>query len=240
MNGEALAEFVIDDDDLLVLIATRGSRAPDCRAFLTSLSRQTLAERIAHAVEPGTLRDVAAWRQASVELMGSIPSGAWSLISDAPKVVLIPDDVLWRVPFEALPVGDGYLADRTAVLYAGSATSLSHVVRPSVESATRSFVAITSPEIPASTRDRLQATAPGWTLRPADASDGEMQALAEVFDDPPATILRGISATESAFRDRARHGHGYPYRGTIQVERRESAVLVNPAHGRQRGARSVG
>jgi hypothetical protein len=38
---EVLAEFVIDDDDLLVLIATRGSRAPDCRAYLTPLSRQT-------------------------------------------------------------------------------------------------------------------------------------------------------------------------------------------------------
>ena len=120
---EVLAEFVIDDDDLLVLIATRGSRAPDCRAYLTPLSRQTLAERIAHAVEPAALRDVAAWRKVSVELTESIPAGAWSLIADAPKVVLIPDDVLWRVPFEALPVGDGYLADRTD----GSLCRLRHV-----------------------------------------------------------------------------------------------------------------
>jgi len=200
---EALAEFVIDDDDLLVLVLVPGPDGPACRAYVTSVVRQTLAEQIARAVDPATLRDRALWQQASAELMKSIPSGAWSAISDARKVVLIPDDVLWRVPFEALPVADGFLADRTTVLYAGSATTLlqkSSAVSPPPG---RPIVAVTPPEIPQSTRNRLQATAPGWTLRSADAAEGEIGAIAAVFDDPPVTILRGSSATESAFRDRA-------------------------------------
>jgi tetratricopeptide (TPR) repeat protein/CHAT domain-containing protein len=199
---ETLVEFVIDDDDLLVLLAFRGPDGPACRAYLTPVPRQTLAERISRASDLATLRDVSLWRQASVELMKSIPSGAWSAISDAPKVVLIPDDVLWRVPFEALPVGDGFLADRTTVLYAGSATSLFQIASAMSVPPAQPIVAVTAPEIPQSTRDRLQATAPGWALRSGDATDAEMQAIAAVFDDPPATILSGSSATESAFRDR--------------------------------------
>ncbi len=200
-DGEALAEFVIDDDDLLVLVATRGSQAPGCRAFVSPVSRQTLAERVAHAVEPEALRDVDAWRKASSELLASIPPGAWSLISDASRAVLVPDDVLWRVPFEALAVGDGYLADHTTVLYAGSVSSLTHLGAAFLEPGP--IVAVTAPEIPASTRDRLEATAPGWTLRPGDAAREEMQAFADVFADQPSTILSRVSATESAFRAQA-------------------------------------
>lgn len=200
---EALVEFVIDDDDLLVLITTRTPSGPACRAYLSSVPRQTLAERVAHAVDPATLRDMTLWKQASAELMKSIPSGAWSEISDAEKVVLVPDDVLWRVPFEALAVAEGFLADGTTVLYAGSATSLQVPVGPVEARPELPIIAVTAPQIPPTTRDRLQATAPDWTIRPADAAAGEVDAIRVVFDDPRATILTGPAATESAFRDQS-------------------------------------
>jgi len=202
-DREALVEFVIDDDDLLVLLTMRDSTGPVCRVYLTSVPRQTLAERVAHAVDPATLRDMTLWRQASAELMTSIPSGAWSAIAEASTVVVIPDDVLWRVPFEALPVDDAFLADRATIVYAGSATSLLHIPSTPSGSATVPMLAVASPDTPPSLRDRLQATAPGWSLRAADAADAEIQAIASVFDDVPPKLLRGSSATESAFRDLA-------------------------------------
>ncbi len=200
---EAVVEFVIDDDDLLVVVAMRTPDGPACRAYVSPVPRQTIAETISRAVNPATLRDLSAWRQAAADLMKSIPAGAWSAISDAAKVVLVPDDVLWRVPFEALPVGDGVLADRTTVLYAGSATSLVQRSSTLPELAESSMLAVSAPEISSSTRERLQATAPGWTLRPSDGAAAEIEAIATVFDDPPATLLTGISATESGFRDGA-------------------------------------
>ena len=202
-DHEALVELVIDDDDLLVLVAARGSNGPACRAYVMSIPRQTLAERIAHAIDPAALRDMTLWQHASAELMKAIPAGAWAAIAEAEKVVLIPDDVLWRVPFEALPVADGFLADRTTVLYAGSATSLVQVRSTPREPRPSMTLAVSAPEISSSTRDRVQATAPGWALRPGESTDGEIEAFATVFEDPPATLLSGSSATESAFRDRA-------------------------------------
>ena len=202
-EDEALVEFVIDDDDLLVLAVTRAADAAVCRSYLAPVPRQTLAERISRAVDQATLRDLAAWQNESVELMKLIPGGAWSAVAAAAKVVLIPDDVLWRVPFEALAVGDGVLADHTMVRYAGSATSLLHEPSAPANRPTVSMFAVAAPEIASSTRDRLQATAPGWTLRSNETADGEMQAIAAVFNDSPATTLTGSSATEAAFRDRA-------------------------------------
>ena len=64
------------------------------------------------------------------------------------------------------------------------------------------MLAVSAPEISSSTRDRLQATTPGWTLRPGDSGAAEIEAIAAVFDDPPATVLSGSAATESDVRDR--------------------------------------
>jgi len=200
---EVLVEFVIDDDDLLVLVASRDADGPVCRAYVSPVARPTLAEQISHAVDPAALRDVALWRRASAELMKSIPEGAWSAMSDALKLVLVPDDVLWRVPFEALPVGDGFLADRTTVLYAGSATALAQGPSSPPEVPKSPMLAVSAPDISSSTRDRLQATAPGWALRPSDGAGAELEAIAAVFNDPPATVLSGSTATESGFRDGA-------------------------------------
>jgi tetratricopeptide (TPR) repeat protein len=200
-EGEVLVEFVIDDDDLLVLVATRNSDGAACRAYVSPVARPVLAEQISRAVDPAALRDMTRWRQNSGELMKSIPSGAWAAISEASKVILIPDDVLWRVPFEALPVGDAFLADRTTVLYAGSATSLLLWPSPLPEWPKSNMFAVSAPEISSSTRDRLHATAPGWTLRPGDGAAAEIEAITAVFDDPPAMVFSGIAATESAFRE---------------------------------------
>jgi hypothetical protein len=205
-EGDVFAEFAIDDEDLLVVLLARDSEHTEkvtCRAFVAPVSRQALAERIAHAVEPAALRSLEAWRLASADLLTAIPAGALAAIAAAPRAIIAPDDVLWRVPFEALPAETGFLADRTTILYAGSATSLVRVPPAAPPSVAMSVVAIGASELPASVRDRVQATAPGWTLRSTDAADAELRTVASVFDDPPPTILSAASATESALRAQA-------------------------------------
>ena len=200
--GEALIEFVIDDEDLLAVAVTQGSERPDCRVYLAPITRQTLAERVAHAIEPASLRDVASWQQASADLLKAIPSGAFTALAAASKTIVIPDDVLWRVPFEALPVGDGFLADRTAVLYAGSATSLVRAPTPTALGV-ESPVAIGAPDLSSMIRERVRTTSPGWALRLPEAADAEFQLLREVFADPPAKVLSGADATEASLRAQA-------------------------------------
>jgi tetratricopeptide (TPR) repeat protein/CHAT domain-containing protein len=201
--GEVLAEFVIDDEDLLIVILTRRAEDNECLTFLTPIRRGVLALRIAQAVERQVLRSVDEWRTASAEFMKAIPTPAWNAIAAAPAVVLVPDDVLWRVPFEALPVETGVLADRTTVVYAGSATSLVRVPPSAPPAEKEAVVVAASPELPGSTRDRIAATSPGWTLPAADAAAAEVHAIGGVFDEGVVTALSGGAATEASVRARA-------------------------------------
>ena len=199
-DGDVLAEFVIDDEDLLVVLLTRRPEGTECRAYVTSIWRRALAERIAHAVEPAALRNIDDWRLASAELMNAIPAGAWTAIAAAPRAIIAPDDVLWRVPFEALPVEAGFLADRTTVVYAGSATSLVHVPPTGPPSDTMNLLIVGSPELPTTTRERVKATSPGWTLPPSGAGGAEVGAVASIFEERSVTTLSGAAATEAALR----------------------------------------
>jgi len=200
--GEILVEFVIDDEDLLVVVLSAGTERPDCRAYLSPVTRQTLAERVAHAIDPAGVREINAWQAASADLLKTIPPGAIAAMTGASKAIVIPDDVLWRVPFEALTVADGFLADRTSILYAGSATSLVRVPAPET-SATVSAFAIGAPDVSSTIRDRVRMTAPNWSLRSSEAADAEIQLLVSIFDDPAIKVLSRAEATETAFRGEA-------------------------------------
>ena len=202
-DGELLAEFAIDDDDLIVVIVSRRGDEPLCRAYVSPVPRQTLAERIAQAVDPAVLRDLTRWKSAATDFVNSMSTSAFAVLAAATRLVLVPDDVLWRVPFEALPVDDGFLGDRTTIVYAGSATSLYTLPFVPPASATQPVLAVAAPDVPAPTRDRLQAIAPGWTVRSPDSTDTEVRSIASVFDNPPAAILAGGAATESAVRAQA-------------------------------------
>lgn len=202
-EGDLLAEFVIDDEDLLVVVLARRPEGPECRTYMTSIWRQALAERIARAVEPAALRSVAEWRVASADLMNAIPAGAWTAIAAAPRAIIAPDDVLWRVPFEALAVEAGVLADRTTVMYAGSATSLVRVPQATSPPDGLTVLMVGTPDLPASARERVKATSPGWTLPAAGAAGAELRTIASLFEDPAVTALSGAAATEASLRMRA-------------------------------------
>ena len=115
----------------------------------------------------------------------------------------MPDDVLWRVPFEALPVDDGFLGDRTTIVYAGSATSLYHAaIRASrighAAAACRCGAGCPCTHTRSSASHRTRVD-----VRPPDSTGAEVRSIASVFDDPPAAILTGEAATESAVRAQA-------------------------------------
>ena len=79
-----------------------------------------LADRVARLMLFATMRDPAKWRAAALELV----PGLSAVVGGATRATVIPHEVLWRVPFEALPADSGYLADSTSFVYAPSVTAL--------------------------------------------------------------------------------------------------------------------
>jgi CHAT domain-containing protein len=197
--GTVFLEFVVDEDDVLVIVSSTGSETV-VSAHATSLRRRVLAERVIALLHASTLRDRAAWRKAAFDVAQLIPQRFTSLLASASRIVIVPHDVIWRVPFEALPLGDGYLGDRALVIYAGSRTALvgaaAHESTP-----VRTVAAVGAPELSAAAKALLLQTAPGWNLRSADAASRETAALSGAGKED-LVLLAGANATEAAFREK--------------------------------------
>jgi CHAT domain-containing protein len=193
-------EVVIDDDDLVVVTAAKREEQIEVHAYVSPVPRLTLAERIARALDPAVLRNREDWQKASMDIVTAIPADAFAALAAAPKAIIVPDGVFWRVPFEALPVKGGSLADQTSVTYAGSLTSLIRLSSPAKATEASGTLAVAAPQLTSDLRDRLSATAPGWTLRAPESADLEAQRVVAELGEPAPVVRTGASATEVAFR----------------------------------------
>ena len=118
-------------------------------------------------------------------------------------VVIVPDDLLWKVPFEALPSGEGALGERVRVTYATSLATLAASVRPPWPrlrpAATVTAALLAAPAIPAAIR--AQVTLTRRRLEGAGRGRGSRARprLAAIYGDA-ATVRAKADATEAAAR----------------------------------------
>lgn len=205
-DGEVVVQFVIDDRDLLVLTARRSADTVETAAHVVAMKRQALAERVARALETITLADPEPWRKAANEIVKALPPAVLDLISSAKKLTVIPDDVLWRVPFEALPLGSAYVFDRVPVYYASSIASVARaggVGAQSLAAPAFRVAIVAAPSVPVATVETLKATAPTWMLRTPEAARTEASRVQASVGAEQATMLEGDGATEEATRTAA-------------------------------------
>src|SRR6185295_4183816 len=90
---------------------------------VSPLSRRELAGLVVQLVSPVTLKDPAAWKKTSAPFVDALPDGTLERAARARRVLVIPHEMLWRLPFEALPAGTGYLGATAAFTYTPSVSS---------------------------------------------------------------------------------------------------------------------
>ena len=198
-EGTVVLDFIVDDDDVLLTV---GRAAPQpVTAYAIAMRRRELSERISTLLEERTLRDAGRWRGAASELAARLlPAAVSDALAGARRVIILPHDVLWRVPFDALPAGDHYLGERAAVSYAGSYLAL---LRPDARDqiVDPDLTAAGAAVLPDGVIKRLQQTAPGWTPRSPEGAARELAAVARVYEGH-STVAAGAAATERTVRDR--------------------------------------
>lgn len=209
-EGTLLLSFVLDEQDLLVLTARPApppasneavptEPAPLVEAHVIPLKRRQLSQLSVSLLQPAVLADPRAWRRAAAEVTALLPSPVSSQLRSASRVTIVPHDVLWRIPFDALPSGDGYLSDKTSIVLAGSVAMAARALdRPPAPDA--AMVAIAAPQLPPSRVERFSRVAPSWILRAAEDGLKEAEAAGSGWAGSPPP-LTGASATERAVRD---------------------------------------
>jgi tetratricopeptide (TPR) repeat protein/CHAT domain-containing protein len=197
-SDTALVQLVVGDEILLVLIARRSAEGMHFSSLFEHASRRVLADRVARLMRPETLRDVKAWRLAGLELIPGLSAS----LANARRAIVIPHEILWRVPFEALPAETGYLADSTTIVYAPSVTALAAIPRRVGEPAALDLLAVSAPALPPEMTDQLAQTAPDWTVRTPASAEGELRAIVEGADPARVGVVESAAATEATLRER--------------------------------------
>ena len=195
----AVVQLLIDDDDVVAVTIVPGDATPRVTAAVRAVRRQALAEKIA-ALTGAKLRDPIEWRRVAADVAALLPQQATAGLTAAGHALVIPDDVLWRVPFEALPAGTGFIGDAVSIRYVLSLSSLRAPLGAAGDP-TSPLLAIAAPDLAADRIDRIRTTSPGWSPRSPDEARSEAQRAAGQFEG--AVVLTGADASEAGLRARA-------------------------------------
>ncbi len=203
-------EYLMTDEELLLLVVSRGESGPDVTSAILPLKRHGLAEDVAAAMKPSVLQDAAAWRTAAERLRASLLAPISDKLRDRDVCIVVPDDAIWKVPIEALPDGDADLASRMRVTYATSFATLAEQRRLSAASAAAapatqqdtprvSAAFLAAPALADAMRAELAVTQPGWKEPDAATARARAQADALPYGDA-ATVKTGSDATKASMR----------------------------------------
>ena len=154
------------------------------RAFTLETSDTSLAAEVRGFRAQLAARDLRAGTSARAlhdRLLGPLRAA----LTGVTELVVVPDGVLWELPFQALRTADGrYLIEDMAVSYAPSITVLREMMRAAPAAGPRTLVAFGDPS-------------PGTSVALPDANL-EVRRLARTYG-PSSRIHVGADATESRF-----------------------------------------
>jgi CHAT domain-containing protein len=108
-------------------------------------------------------------------------------LSGAKALLIVPDEVLWRVPFSALVDANGrFLVERTPIVYAPSITAYATMMHIAPRHAPHAFFGVANPSL--TTHDALP-----------EAKE-EIEAVRALYGARNSKVLEGNAATESRTR----------------------------------------
>ena len=125
-NKTAVLEYAVSDEKVVLFVITAGDnpRSPlVLDAYQLSSDRAQLSTLAARFQQLIATRDDAAFQMVR-ELYDALIKPAEGLLANKSALIVVPDGVLWQVPFEALRKDDQYLVDKASVSYATSISAL--------------------------------------------------------------------------------------------------------------------
>jgi CHAT domain-containing protein len=122
----AIAEYVVTEQRTYLFVFTNGAGGigPSVKTHPVEITRTELSRRAEEFRRQLAQGDLLFGRNAR-ELYDLLLKPAEGELRDKRRLIVVPDDKLWELPFQALQTGGGgYLIERSAVTYAPSLTVL--------------------------------------------------------------------------------------------------------------------
>lgn len=201
----ALLEFAITTTQLYLFVVTR---APELKleVFELPLTRAQLDSQVEELQRLLATRNLD-FRAAAVRLYDGLLKPAQAILEGKTRLVIVPEERLWELPFQALHDGKQYLLERAAVSYAPSLTVLGAMqkLRQSRPNAAPSLLAFGNPAARAEGQGKPMTQpalrSPG--LVPLPQSETEVNALARLYGARHSRVYLGAEAREDRFKAEA-------------------------------------
>jgi CHAT domain-containing protein/Tfp pilus assembly protein PilF len=210
----AYLEYVVRDrETFLFVLTTKATGAPMAvEVVRLSLGRKELEAAIADFRRRLSERDLE-FEEAARGLYGLLLAPAEAMIAGRRTLAIVPDSLLWSLPFAALkPPSGEYLADRHAILFAPSLAVLSEIQRPSrrrdgepneAPAARTRVLALGDPMLPAVQRPELADPRRPQPLPPLPEAAEEVRAIARLYGAPADRVYVSERASEDVFKAEA-------------------------------------
>ena len=203
----AFVEFVVTDDRLYTFVAAGGPHAPRIRVVTVPVSRAQLAGRVDRFRKQLANRDLG-FRANAIELYKLLFGSAGPYLARSRHLVVVPDGVLWDLPFQALVDPSGrYLLDDAAISYAPSLTALKAMTevkqqRRAVPAKTE-LLAMGNPAWATGELARVKAVYRGADLGNLPLAETEVERLGQIYGANRSHVYVGQEARESRFKSEA-------------------------------------
>jgi CHAT domain-containing protein len=168
--------------------------------YVINAGRLDISDRVSKFREMIARRDEKV-QQPAREIFNLLFSSASSQLSGKTTWLIVPDDSLWQLPFQALQLPDNrFVIEEHVVAYAPSLSALFEMSKPRTTARvgrqlTAAFFA--NPAISKQTAERLSLTATE-KLAPSLESEAEVKSLERIYSAAQSKVFIGAQASEEA------------------------------------------
>src|SRR5262249_39626501 len=201
--GSAFLEYVVTESKTYLLLVTKSDAGgPILRAYSLSAAPSDLAKRTHDFRDLITTQG--GFAQEARQLYDLLLKPAAEQLKGKTALHIVPDGILWDLPFQALQPRDGhYLLEDYAISYAPSLSVLKEMSLRKISQESTSLLAFGNPTMPTEVAANLKTASRGEVLNPLPDAETEVAALKNVWGAASSRILTGALAQKKVFRSEA-------------------------------------
>ena len=201
-SATALLEYAVAGDHTFLFVLTGSSQKPLLNVYDLKIKRKELIDRVEKLNQRIANNDIEYAALAS-ELYGSLVAPARDQLQGKTRLVIVPDDVLWETPFQALRSADGrFLVQSAAISYAPSLTVLREIVRSRKHPSATTLLAMGNPKLAGQTISRSKNALMSASFEPLPEAERMVNELSQMYGDK-AKVYVGAEAREDLFKAEA-------------------------------------
>ena len=212
-TSTALLEYTITENNTYLFVVT-ADRPPakasqrkrpieiNLKVYPLEIKQHELASRVRQFHELLTSR-AENFHELARELYDLLVKPAEDQIGLKSKLIIVPDGLLWRLPFGALqPAEDHFVVDHAQVSYAPSLTALREMRKQRLPAArlNSSLVASGNPELSKTFTTRFELAHAGINLEPSAGQEEEIRRIATTYAPTASRLFAGPQASEEQIK----------------------------------------